>query len=100
MVGPSHHVKMRFKIPTRRCLLSVGTIGRVTAGTCGFGKCRSRQSAAISAWGRAKRPGLPAEAPRSEEHTSDLQSLMRISYAVFCLKTKNQNHTNISKITN
>src|SRR3546814_6648865 len=29
---------------------------------------------------------------RSEEHTSELQSLMRISYAVFCLKTKNQ-HT-------
>src|SRR3546814_5288630 len=28
---------------------------------------------------------------RSEEHTSELQSLMRISYAVFCLKTKNKN---------
>src|SRR3546814_6058837 len=31
---------------------------------------------------------------RSEEHTSELQSLMRISYAVFCLKTKTHN-TNI-----
>src|SRR3546814_7315840 len=29
---------------------------------------------------------------RSEEHTSELQSLMRISYAVFCLKTKNQRY--------
>src|SRR3546814_5775170 len=29
------------------------------------------------------------EMPRSEEHTSELQSLMRISYAVFCLKKKN-----------
>src|SRR3546814_2955539 len=29
-------------------------------------------------------------AARSEEHTSELQSLMRISYAVFCLKKKNQ----------
>src|SRR3546814_2351092 len=29
---------------------------------------------------------------RSEEHTSELQSLMRISYAVFCLKKKNQQH--------
>src|SRR3546814_9115290 len=29
---------------------------------------------------------------RSEEHTSELQSLMRISYAVFCLKHKNKNH--------
>src|SRR3546814_4680303 len=28
--------------------------------------------------------------PRSEEHTSELQSLMRISYAVFCLKNKNK----------
>src|SRR3546814_1311816 len=34
---------------------------------------------------------------RSEEHTSELQSLMRISYAVFCLKkktTRNKNHHN------
>src|SRR3546814_3250518 len=31
--------------------------------------------------------------PRSEEHTSELQSLMRISYAVFCLKKKKNNHT-------
>src|SRR3546814_7704302 len=30
---------------------------------------------------------------RSEEHTSELQSLMRISYAVFCLKTKKQHKT-------
>src|SRR3546814_4638721 len=29
---------------------------------------------------------------RSEEHTSELQSLMRISYAVFCLKNKNSDH--------
>src|SRR3546814_9955531 len=34
---------------------------------------------------------------RSEEHTSELQSLMRISYAVFCLKKKQNN--NINKIT-
>src|SRR3546814_4118617 len=42
---------------------------------------------------------LPADHPfwehprvfRSEEHTSELQSLMRISYAVFCLKKKNTN---------
>src|SRR3546814_1273992 len=31
---------------------------------------------------------------RSEEHTSELQSLMRISYAVFCLKKKNQAECN------
>src|SRR3546814_14235344 len=34
------------------------------------------------------RSSLPARKPRSEEHTSELQSLMRISYAVFCLKKK------------
>src|SRR3546814_8604989 len=32
-----------------------------------------------------------AKTERSEEHTSELQSLMRISYAVFCLKKKQQN---------
>src|SRR3546814_5095115 len=32
---------------------------------------------------------------RSEEHTSELQSLMRISYAVFCLKKKNTNKLNL-----
>src|SRR3546814_8405016 len=31
-------------------------------------------------------------AARSEEHTSELQSLMRLSYAVFCLKKKNTDH--------
>src|SRR3546814_5206269 len=31
--------------------------------------------------------------PRSEEHTSELQSLMRISYAVFCLQNKTTNDT-------
>src|SRR3546814_7245904 len=41
--------------------------------------------------------------PRSEEHTSELQSLMRISYAVFCLKKKHtqthrRNHNHQSKI--
>src|SRR3546814_8123996 len=35
--------------------------------------------------------GLPS---RSEEHTSELQSLMRISYAVFCLKKKKQTEQN------
>src|SRR3546814_10300140 len=34
---------------------------------------------------------------RSEEHTSELQSLMRISYAVFCLKKKNTTPQNINR---
>src|SRR3546814_1391061 len=36
-------------------------------------------------------------AARSEEHTSELQSLMRISYAVFCLKKKNQQTNLVTK---
>src|SRR3546814_1525110 len=40
--------------------------------------------AAIGEW----RLGFIAMLPRSEEHTSELQSLMRISYAVFCLTKK------------
>src|SRR3546814_10596366 len=41
------------------------------------------------AW-RDRPPHPPASPSRSEEHTSELQSLMRISYAVFCLTKKNQ----------
>src|SRR3546814_9552730 len=63
---------------------------------------------AARAWMNRRHPGLPLKLPlfllavvfaqaafgmwtvtRSEEHTSELQSLMRISYAVFCLKKKN-----------
>src|SRR3546814_8216253 len=41
----------------------------------------------------AGRPIDPEAARRSEEHTSELQSLMRISYDVFCLKKKNKKKT-------
>src|SRR3546814_4638669 len=59
--------------------------------------------AAIGSW-RAlvrKRPLVDFEAPlpRSEEHTSELQSLMRTSYAVFCLKKKTT-HTEREKHKN
>src|SRR3546814_2806400 len=37
---------------------------------------------------------------RSEEHTSELQSLMRISYAVFCLKKKNKKKNQKHRINN
>src|SRR3546814_7940053 len=39
----------------------------------------------------------PSRIGRSEEHTSELQSLMRISYAVFCLKKKNTTKQNRQK---
>src|SRR3546814_3145950 len=43
---------------------------------------------AIAAAAGLHHGGVRAGAARSEEHTSELQSLMRISYAVFCLKKK------------
>src|SRR3546814_8980769 len=61
---------------------------------------RLQQERRADAAPRAAQRGVPARAPqrrgrqrrqvaiRSEEHTSELQSLMRISYAVFCLKKK------------
>src|SRR3546814_9268650 len=65
---------------------------------------RSGRAPAAAGWRPARcaaaAPPPPARgsppAARSEEHTSELQSLMRISYAVFCLKkknTKNGHHT-------
>src|SRR3546814_5669237 len=62
-------------------------------------KCRTASSESITGGpgtrGRqtvARAPGRPPGPgkQRSEEHTSELQSLMRISYAVFCLKKKNK----------
>src|SRR3546814_4626485 len=52
--------------------------GAAAGGALPYGRCRPRRAAAGHAAGH-----------RSEEHTSELQSLMRISYAVFCLKKKN-----------
>src|SRR3546814_8257455 len=58
-----------------------------------FGKscsCAGRNPVSALPYWMKRGPGLlPAqEYVRSEEHTSELQSLMRISYAVFCLKKK------------
>src|SRR3546814_10470458 len=46
------------------------------------------QAPAFLLRGRGRWPAPGAAPHRSEEHTSELQSLMRISYAVFCLKKK------------
>src|SRR3546814_7621255 len=54
--------------------------------------CETRRILAAS-------PGYLAR-NRSEEHTSELQSLMRISYAVFCLKKKTPQHIRIGDLTN
>src|SRR3546814_3183399 len=46
---------------------------------------------------RRLHPRARGDAQRSEEHTSELQSLMRISYAVFCLNKKHKYHNNTSQ---
>src|SRR3546814_17591207 len=71
-----------------------GRPGAADAGdTKRTGDCRSAQSgrdrhALWSLLGMQRGGAQPAFRARSEEHTSELQSLMRISYAVFCLKKK------------
>src|SRR3546814_3294153 len=71
----------------RRKLRQGGRLGNLClrARGIGFGE----QALAL----RAARKRLIKRAGRSEEHTSELQSLMRISYAVFCLKKKNKTQT-------
>src|SRR3546814_6846883 len=48
--------------------------------------------AAVGDWSQGGRSAIPYFKKRSEEHTSELQSLMRISYAVLCLKKTNTRH--------
>src|SRR3546814_7962715 len=58
------------------------------------GDCYIHDAWIVNAEGKVH-PGYEANPhPRSEEHTSELQSLMRISYAVFCLKKKTQHKIN------
>src|SRR3546814_5470051 len=74
-----------------------GSAGGVSA-TAGLGASETGEAGASAATGAgaALRLGFLAagfgltSTVRSEEHTSELQSLMRISYAVFCLKKKNK----------
>src|SRR3546814_1617293 len=71
VIEADHNRRSRFRLPTLRRRRKVE----------GFGLEGDRLTV----------PG--PEAFRSEEHTSELQSLMRISYAVFCLKQKTNNIT-------
>src|SRR3546814_7375870 len=61
-------------------------IGREGEAGEGFQRYPAQHQGHARKYGEAN--GL-VDRPRSEEHTSELQSLMRISYAVFCLKKKN-----------
>src|SRR3546814_2119369 len=53
-------------------------------------KRAGQNNIAIAVWRATECAGVALK--RSEEHTSELQSLMRISYAVLCLKKKNHTH--------
>src|SRR3546814_2585991 len=68
---------------TLKDLHFVGPVGRQVVLVGGGADLKGIADYTQSALGRAARIGRPR---RSEEHTSELQSLMRISYAVFCLK--------------
>src|SRR3546814_5341813 len=67
----------------------------------GFGaSCRMQGIRGVCGFGVARPDFQFAHYPqRSEEHTSELQSLMRISYAVFCLKKKNNTQILTQKIS-
>src|SRR3546814_5780243 len=74
----------------RRDVMRVGMLGSISWRTPprGYGPWELVTSLLTEA--------LVARGLRSEEHTSELQSLMRISYAVFCLKTKKSISINIT----
>src|SRR3546814_10809624 len=70
-------------------LFSVTASAASTRDQSAPGRC----APSLSTWRNARPPRSPWNRPRSDEHTSELQSLMRISYAVFCL-TKKKHYTN------
>src|SRR3546814_3317510 len=61
------------------------------AGALGHGRHGDRRVAVVGGNRAGRQEAAAADSNRSEEHTSELQSLMRISYAVFCLKKKTKN---------
>src|SRR3546814_8341547 len=63
----------------------VGSLSQVSVHAPGAGNHRKHLLSSAQSSGRGE---VCEQLPRSEKHTSELQSLMRISYAVFCLKKK------------
>src|SRR3546814_10077407 len=87
-------VVKRSRMPSRRSLTVLSVVSMTCAAASRSGLSNSRSLAMPSAAGRSSASGWrrrvseKRRSSRSEEHTSELQSLMRISYAVFCLKKK------------
>src|SRR3546814_2761443 len=78
----------------------LGKLGRADVGTGGVAEVDQQEAAAEVLLGdRAAVMVDEREGTRSEEHTSELQSLMRISYAVFCLQKKNTNGQQNKKLS-
>src|SRR3546814_3549716 len=75
--------------PTRRS----SDLGSLDAGHRGAPLLREQKETAIGRVDVIPAPLTGGDVGRSEEHTSELQSLMRISYAVFCLKNKTAQNT-------
>src|SRR3546814_2058592 len=67
---------------------AVAGSGRTPRSRTAEGTGRRRRQPRMA--GLSLQPGVDRAVLRSEEHTSELQSLMRISYAVFCLKKNNK----------
>src|SRR3546814_4452567 len=72
-------------LPSRK---GTGQSGREDARRCAAFGSAQHHLARIGGRTGARKGTAPGAQGRSEEHTSELQSLMRISYAVFCLKKK------------
>src|SRR3546814_6026714 len=88
--------------PTRQ-LYSDHNSGRCVFGSHNWLRSRNDMTRSLARLFSSSRRAPPMAqskpcADRSEEHTSELQSLMRISYAVFCLKKKKKNKPTVTKI--
>src|SRR3546814_7697227 len=95
----SHTLSLHDALPISGSATGPGSCGTGPRRTSGAARCHTapRRAPERAAPPRCSRAPWCA---RSEEHTSELQSLMRISYAVFCLKKKKKSnkHKKISSI--
>src|SRR3546814_8226801 len=80
--------EMCARFPEIQWGVTAGNASQITDGAAALLLVSERAAKRLGLRPRARFVGFDVIADRSEEHTSELQSLMRISYAVFCLKKK------------